>query len=321
MKNIKLITLLCLVPLLLAGCGRAKLEDGKELVLEMKNIKITADEFYTTLKDKYGISTLVNEIDIQLLKKEYKTTNEIKKEIEAQILSIKDQTGSDFNDAIKYYYGVNSERELFEFVEMNMKKTSAKEDYAKTLITDEDINKYYEEKAIGDIKASHILIKPAVTDKMTDEEKKAEEDKALEKAKSIIKELDNGAKFDELAKTKSQDNGNASRGGDLGYFNRNEMVEEFEAAAIVLEVGKYTKEPVKTKFGYHIILKTDQKDKPKLKDIKDNIKSVLVDEKVKNTTNIEAYAMEALREKYGLKIYDAQMKVYYDDYMRKLKNQ
>jgi foldase protein PrsA len=322
MKSFKVIAGICAISLLLTGCGKAKLENGKELVLEMKGIKITADDFYSTLKNKYGIETLVNEMDIQLLNKKYPTTSNMKKQIETQILSIKEQTGSNFADAIKYYYGVNTEKELYDFIEMNMKKKTAEEDYAKSIITDDDIKKYYDEKSIGDIKASHILIKPSVKDSMTDEEKKTEEDKALQKAKDIIKELDSGAVFADLAKKYSQDEGSATKGGDVGFFNRGDMQQEFEDASVSLEVGKYTKEPVKTTYGYHIILKTEQKDKPKLdKTLKSSIKDTLVKDKVTNTTNIEAYTMEALRKEYKLKIYDAQMKVYYDDYVSKQKAQ
>ena len=84
----------------------------------------------------------------------------------------------------------------------------------------------------------------------------------------------------------------ASDGGNLGFFNRGEMVSEFEDAAIELEVGKYTKKPVKTQFGYHIILKTEQKEKPKLEEIKDEIIDTLVDELIASTTNISAHALE-----------------------------
>jgi len=74
-----------------------------------------------------------------------------------------------------------------------------------------------------------------------------------EEAEEIIKELDAGKDFAELAKEKSI-GPSAPNGGTLGYFSKGKMVPEFEDAAFALEkMGDYTKEPVKTQYGYHII--------------------------------------------------------------------
>jgi len=80
-------------------------------------------------------------------------------------------------------------------------------------------------------------------------------------AKSIIAQLDKGADFATLAKKYSKDPGGAS-GGDLGYFTRDDMVPAFSAAAFALPVGKYTETPVKTEFGWHVILVEDRRVKP-----------------------------------------------------------
>ncbi len=106
---------------------------------------------------------------------------------------------------------------------------------------DKNIDKFKQEESA---KARHILL-------------------ANEKdAKAIIKELkdakDKMAKFIELAKTKSTGPSGPS-GGDLGWFDRKKMVKEFSDAAFVLKKGKYTKKPVKTQFGYHVILLEDIK--------------------------------------------------------------
>lgn len=319
-KMIKNLACISLAVLLLAGCGKVpQLKDGSELVIELDGIKMTTEEFYENLKDSYGTYTLVNSIDELLLNKLYKTDDDMKKEIESQITTMKSQWGSDFESAINYYYGVSNEADLYDYIEMAFKREKAINDYAETQIKDKDIEKYYNEKAIGDIKASHILIKSEATDDMTDDEKKKAEEKALNEAKDIIKKLDDGKKFEDLAKEYSKDS-SASDGGNLGYFNRGEMVTEFENAAIKLEVGKYTKEPVKTQFGYHIILKTDQKEKPKLEEIKKEIKDTLIDELIQNTQNISAFALEWIREENNLKIYDAELKIKYDHYMNQQKS-
>lgn len=319
-KTIRNLACVSLAVLMLAGCGKVpQLKDGSELVIELDGLKMTTEEFYQKLKDSYGTNTLINSIDELLLNKVYETDTELKTKVESQITAMKNEWGSDFEQAINYYYGVSTEKQLYDFIEMSFKREMAIEDYAETLIKDEDIKKYYDEKAIGDIKASHILIQSEATDDMTDDEKKKAEDAALKKAKDIIKKLDKGEKFEDLAKEYSSD-GSASDGGDLGYFNRGEMVTEFEEAAVELKVGKYTKEPVKTQFGYHIILKTDQKDKPKMEEIKEDIKETLIDELIANTENITVFALEWIREENDLKIYDSELKIKYDHYMNQQKS-
>jgi foldase protein PrsA len=307
-----------LISLMLTGCGNPKLKDGSELLLEMDGSKLSVEDFYQELKDTYGTYVVINEIDKLLLNKVYETTDAMQEKIDAQVTSLKNQFGSDFAQAINYYYGVNTQKELADYIEMTIKKELATNEYAQTLIDDKDIEKYYDEKAIGDIKASHILIKSEATDDMTDEEKAAAEAKALATAKDIIKKLNAGEKFADLAKKYSGDS-SASDGGNLGYFNRGDMVTEFEDAAVALKVNEYTKTPVKTKYGYHIILKTDQKAKPALKDIKEDIRTTLVESLIANTSNITTYAMEWIREKNGLKIYDSELKIKYDHYMNEQK--
>jgi peptidyl-prolyl cis-trans isomerase C len=77
-------------------------------------------------------------------------------------------------------------------------------------------------------------------------------------ANSIINQLNKGADFATLAKKYSTDPGAAS-GGDLGYFTRDDMVPAFAAAAFALQPGQYTKTPVKTQFGWHVILVVDRR--------------------------------------------------------------
>ncbi|HOO67854.1 MAG TPA: peptidylprolyl isomerase [Bacilli bacterium] len=308
-----------LVLFMLTGCGGVpELKDGSDLLFTMDDINLTVDDFYEELKDNYGTYELINKIDEMLLNEVYETTDDMDEEITAQITTLQSQFGSDFEDAIYYYYGVSTEADLYDYIEMSYKRDLATQDYAETLITDEDIEDYYETTTIGDIKASHILITSNATDDMTDDEKAAAEEEAYNTAVEIIEKLDDGEDFATLAEEYSEDS-SASDGGNLGYFNRGDMVEEFEDAAIALEVGEYTEEPVETEYGYHIILKTDQKDKPELEDVKDDIKDTLVSDLIDNTSNIQVYAMEWIREEHNLQIYDSELKIRYDHYMNEQK--
>lgn len=109
-----------------------------------------------------------------------------------------------------------------------------------------DAKAYYDanpdEFTVGErVKASHILLE-------TEEE-----------AKDVIAKLDNGADFAELAKEKSIEPAAQSTGGDLGYFTRERMVAEFSDAAFAQEVGTYSRTPVQSEFGYHVIYVEDKK--------------------------------------------------------------
>lgn len=93
------------------------------------------------------------------------------------------------------------------------------------------------------VKLAHILLRV--------EPSQATLDSALAKAKMVKAMLDSGADFEEMAKEYSDDP-SASDGGDLGYFSRGDLVQEFEDAAFALNVGE-TSDIVKTQYGYHII--------------------------------------------------------------------
>jgi len=150
----------------------------------------------------------------------------------------------------------------------------------KTDVNDSDTKAYYDEnksqfETPEQVRASHILIKtdPNITDP---NQAKA---KALAKTQELLKEIKGGADFAELAKNNSACP-SASRGGDLDYFGKGQMVEPFEKAAFALKPGQFS-DVVETKFGYHIIKVTDHKDPNtvSLDKAKDDIKKVLVAQK------------------------------------------
>ena len=83
--------------------------------------------------------------------------------------------------------------------------------------------------------------------------------KAQQKAEDILRQVQAGGNFSDLAKKYSEDPGSASKGGDLGWFKKGAMVKPFEDAVFHLKVGEITQKLVKTQYGYHIIKKTGEK--------------------------------------------------------------
>ena len=132
----------------------------------------------------------------------------------------------------------------------NYIKNETKEEKIKTFYNNylKSFQKYKEANA------SHILVKNN------------------EEARAIIKKINNKSKFSELAKTHST-GPSGKNGGNLGWFGPGQMVKEFEQATFSLKKGEISQEPVKTKFGFHIIKLNDIRDaKPKkLDEIKKNI--------------------------------------------------
>ena len=135
-------------------------------------------------------------------------------------------------------------------------------------VTDAEIKAEYDSKVAGEngteYKARHILVK-------TEDE-----------AKKIIAELDKGGDFAKLANKNSLDGKEAQNGGDLGWFAPSQMVAPFSEAVVKLEKGQYTKAPVKTQFGWHIILREDSKAQtpPPLEAVKEQLMPFLQRKKV-----------------------------------------
>ena len=321
MKNKKwflALAALLVVTTLTTGCGqKAELKDGSQVAVKLDGIKITADEYYNEIKG-INIATLVDMIDHQLFDKKYGKTDEENDQVEEQIKSLKDQYGSNedtYKSVLRQYFGVQSEDELEDMLRLEFRRNAAINDFIEKNIKDKEIEKYYEKDIYGEVKASHILITPSVSEDATTDEKKKAEDEALKEAKKIIKELKNGKKFADLAKKYSKDEASASNGGDLGYFDLNEMVDEFSDAVKELKVDEYTKEPVKSSFGYHIILKTGEKEKPKLKDVKDKIIETLREEKLNEDPGLYYKTLVDIREEKNIKWKDDEIKKQYNKLM------
>lgn len=310
------IAFLCLF--ILSGCGSVKLANGENVLVSFGDKEgISSQEYYNLLKDKYGVSDLVDLIDTYLLEKEYDTDDDEKKYIEDYINSIKSYSGEEnYLSILQSYYNIDNEKDFKEYIRLNYRRTLWAKEYAKSQVNDKQIKEYYDEVAVGDITASHILISSEATDGMTDEERKAAEEKALKTAKELIERLNKGEDFATLAKEYSDDSSNASDGGVLPAFNTfSNYDENFLDAAIKLKVGEYTKSPVKSQYGYHIIYKTKQDEKKSLDDLKENIINAIADETMNNDTNIYAKAISNLREKYNMKIEDSKLNVKYNTYM------
>jgi peptidyl-prolyl cis-trans isomerase C len=135
-------------------------------------------------------------------------------------------------------------------------------------VPDDVLRKEYDniKKQMGDkeYKVRHILV-----------EKEDE-------AKALIKQLNGGASFEDLAKKNSKDPGSGANGGDLDFAAPGSYVPEFSQAMVKLKKGELTQEPVKTQFGFHIIKLEDtrQAQFPPIEEVKPQIKQRLEQQKL-----------------------------------------
>lgn len=243
------------------------------VVARVGDTKITKDELYNTLAKHNGesaLDSLINYkiIDLELKKNNLEVTDE---EIQEELKKVKEQTGGEeaFNQMLAYYS--YTEADFKNDIKYN---TGIRKLLEPTIeITEDEMKKYFEEnKANYDqaeqVRASHILVADEAT------------------AKEVKAKLEAGEDFAKLAKEYSTDTGTKENGGDLGYFTKSDMVEEFSNAAFALEVNAISG-PVKSKYGYHIIKVVDKKAavEATYEDSKDEVKEAILEEKISEKAN------------------------------------
>lgn len=286
----------------------AKLENGLEPVASIDGLTVTAEDLYEDMKEIYSVNNLLDIIDNKILEEKYPETDEMNTELN-------DQAENYYNMYNQYYgyskeefltkSGFGSERAFIEYLRLQYRRTQYTDDYIKEQITDKEIEKYYEDKVYGDINTKHILVK--VSSSATDEEKKEAENLA----KEIITKLNEGKSFDEV-KDEYKDKITYE---ELGYKAYNASLESaYMEAMQKLENNSYTKEPVQTSYGYHVIYRIDQKEKPALKDVKEEIITSLVSEHKSKDTSVQYKALEKMREDAKLKFTDTVLEKKYETY-------
>lgn len=288
----------------------ATLKDGTQPVVKVNGETITADFLYEEMKKNYSISYLIEYIDKAILDKKYEETDEMKDEIE--------KTAQSYFDMYEQYYGMDeatflsqngfeSKEQFLDVLKLDYRRKLYYDDYLKSQITDEQIQEYYDENVYGDINTQHILV--SVNDDMSDED-------AKKLAEEIIGKLNEGKSFDEVR----EEYKDSVTYENLKYvaFNAN-LESSFLEALEKLDENSYTKEPVKTSYGYHVIYRTDQKEKPSLEDVKDSVIEELCDELDASDENLYNKTLVKMREEAGLDFSDSVMKEKYEEYIKEYK--
>jgi foldase protein prsA len=317
-REIKYLFILLLVVISLTSCNNKNNVSDKELVAKYGSNQISTNDLYKKLKEKNGLDTILNEVDKDILNKLYKKNTAedeyYQKELNTLMVTYQTRyssTYSTFDEFITKVLGLKNQTEVEEAIRLNYKKRQATQEYLKNTITDKEINDEYQ-KEKGEIKASHILIAP---ENSSDAAKK----KAKSFAQELIKRIEKGESFEKLAKEYSKDS--KEKGGDLGFVNLDSLTKNFREALDKLKINEMTKEPVETEYGYHIILKTGEKKKASLKELREKIVQKLVKNKIeKNYSVTQAQALIDLRKKNKFKLYDIDLEKQYTAYVNNILN-
>ncbi|WP_163113811.1 peptidylprolyl isomerase [Bacillus velezensis] len=271
MKNIAIAAITATSVLALSACSSG----DNDVIAKTDAGNVTKGELYTNMKKTAGASVLTQLVQEKVLAKKYKVSD---KEIDTKLKEYKTQLGDQYS-ALKQQYG---EDYLKDQVKYELLAQKAAKDNIK--VTDSDTKEYYDGLK-GKIRASHIL----VADKKTADE--------------VEKKLKKGEKFETLAKEYSTDS-SKDNGGDLGWFDKKSMDETFSKAAFGLKVGQVS-DPVKTKFGYHIIKKTEERGK--YDDMKKELKEEVLKQKLNDNSAVQA-AIQKVMKKADVKVEDKDLK-------------
>ncbi len=312
-----LICILLVINIVLIVLGhKVKLSNGNEVIASIKDKEYTAEQLFDTLKDKYGKDALVTLIDEYISDKELSDDDKADAKTEAKkyIDSIKSQyesAGYTWDDVLKQYGYANEDALVNEYL-VSVKQQKVVTNYLEKQLTDDEIKKYYDENIYGTYTVKHILVKPATTDEMTDEEKTAAEEAAKAKAQEVITKYAAGEDWKTLVNDYSEDEGSKESEGLVENFTKGDVDDEFFKASVALKDGEYTSEPVKSSFGYHVILKVSETAKKSLADSKKDIVDALINEKLNNDSNLYNSTWVKIRKDYKLDIKDTKIKSSYE---------
>ena len=290
----------------------ATLKDGTQPIVNIGDESITANELYESLKESYSIESLLNLIDDVILTNMYEEDEQMKEEIQSTAeyyYSVYEQSYGYTKEQFLEAYGFQDEESFLESLTLDYRRNKYYEDYALGLVTNDEIEKYYEEDVFGDVDSKHILVSIGEENGLSDEE-------AKKLAQEIIEKLDSGTSWDDvISEYKDQ-----IIDEELGYqaFNAN-LDSAYLEECKNLEVGTYSKSPVLSSYGYHIVYKIDQKDKPELDSVKEEVREVLADEKKNDDENLYYKALIHMREEANIEFFDTKFNDAYNEYISSFK--
>ncbi|MCL1950790.1 MAG: peptidylprolyl isomerase [Turicibacter sp.] len=275
-------------------------ETDDTIVAQINGTDINTAEFFHIMLQISGLPTALDMADLNILRNHFTLSrNAVENLVNQQKINL----GANFHSTMEQQ-GLKSDQEIFDFFELQLLKDAAFDSHY--LPTDERVTQLYDEflahrKSL--ISVRHILV----------------EDEEL--AKKLIVQLleapDAESQFKELAQNYSIDSSSVN-GGRLEPFSLGETVTSFEEAALELDVHEFTKQPVQSEFGFHIIYR-DELEIPTFEDMAGQLRQE--ERSLLNTPERMESILIPLREKHQLQFFYSFMQERYDAIVSHIRKQ
>ena len=286
------------------GPKTAKLKDGEQVIVQIGEDKITADELYKDMKNYYSVSILLDKIDNVVLTKLYPEDDEMKKEVNDMVDYYINMYQTYYNYTEEQFLeanGFDSKESFADTLRLDYRRTKYFNEYVKGLVTDKEIEKYYNDNVYGDIEAKYISVNG------TDDDAKA-------LAVKVINRLNKGESYESIV----EHYGDRISSKNLEFVSfDNDLEESFINALKGLNDNSYTTEPVKGSSDYKVIVRGTSKEKASLEDSKDKIVTILAEDKKVSDSTLTYKALVDMREKNKVEFKDSDLAKKYSEYNKK----
>lgn len=279
---------------------------GNKIIVTSKAGNVREGALYKQMKKSYPVSYVLELIDEPILAKKYKLTKEQEDEINSQVDTILSQYATYGYTEEQFFEenGFDGKEDFIDYMKLDYRRNLYCTDYFKNIISNDKIEEYYNNNEIyGTISTKHILVQTSDT---------VTEDQALAKANEIIAKLNSGKSFDDVSSEYAETD--VTEEVNFDSFEASNYAESYVTAAKALEVGTYTKDAIKTDYGYHVIYCVSKAEKPSLDQAKDKIVQALEKDLEEEDQYIRYKALIKLREENNVKFKDSNFEKQYKEY-------
>lgn len=284
-----------------ASTGMAKLIHGKDTVATVDGKSVSTQTLYDNAKEYYGLSLMIDEVDKIIFDDDkYDLTEREEENVKKQAKVYVKQYGGTEEEFLEAYKFENYE-EYLDDIRLSTKFNNYYYDYLESKLEEGAVQKYYDENKadIETYDSEHILVKISST--VTDEQ-------ALALANEIIGKLNEGKAFSEVV----EEYKDKITYEELGFQGKTSNLQQtYIDELVALKDGEYSKTPIKTTYGYHIVHKLAT---ATIEDLRDTIITTLSTELLQEDSHLRYKIYVELREEKGLKIYDEELNKEYEEY-------